>query len=222
MRIIEDLESISDGKLYDIRDMVKADAGGCDGCSACCHGVGELVALTPFDLYEIQRGTQLSFEALLGDKIELRHEGKLQVPYLKMMGDVEACSFLNSDNRCSIHGHRPSICRLFPLGRAYIDGDLKYFLQVDACSKESLGKVKVKKWIGIADYNANKQFILAWHNFIKALKFRMKFMSDDQELKVTNEYLIEMFYKIDDAHSEDFYDIFNQKLTEVKIKLGLL
>lgn len=222
MRIIEDLESISDGKLYDIRDMVKADAGGCNTCSACCHGVGELVELTPFDLYEIQKGTQLPFEALLLDKITLRDEGKLQLPYLKMIGDSERCSFLNDDDRCSIHGYRPSICRLFPLGRVYIEGDLKYFLQVGACTKPTLEKVKVKKWIGIEDYNKNKRFILAWHDFIKALKFRMKFIRDDQELREINDYLIEGFYKMDGIHKADFYRIFDERLADSKRKLGLI
>ena len=45
------LDEISDGKLYDIEDIVKADTCGCDGCNACCCDVGELVVLTPFDIY---------------------------------------------------------------------------------------------------------------------------------------------------------------------------
>ena len=34
------LEDISDGKLYGINDMVRADSGGCEGCSACCRKMG--------------------------------------------------------------------------------------------------------------------------------------------------------------------------------------
>ena len=43
MRSINILEEISDGKLYDIEDIVKADTCGCDGCNDCCRDVGELV-----------------------------------------------------------------------------------------------------------------------------------------------------------------------------------
>ena len=50
MKSINILDEISDGKLYDIEDIVKADTCGCDGCSDCCHDVGELVVLTPFDI----------------------------------------------------------------------------------------------------------------------------------------------------------------------------
>ena len=35
-----DLAEISDGKLYGAEDMVKADCGDCEGCSACCQGMG--------------------------------------------------------------------------------------------------------------------------------------------------------------------------------------
>ena len=35
-----DIREISDGKLYGAGDMVKADTGGCAGCSACCRGMG--------------------------------------------------------------------------------------------------------------------------------------------------------------------------------------
>ncbi len=31
-----DWKEISDGKLYSLNDMVKADCGDCKGCSACC------------------------------------------------------------------------------------------------------------------------------------------------------------------------------------------
>lgn len=35
------LEEISDGRLYEANDMVKADCQGCSGCCECCRGMGE-------------------------------------------------------------------------------------------------------------------------------------------------------------------------------------
>ncbi len=32
-----DIKEISDGRLYGVNDMVKADCGGCAGCSVCCR-----------------------------------------------------------------------------------------------------------------------------------------------------------------------------------------
>lgn len=222
MKVIETLDNISDGKLYDIKDMVKADAGGCQGCSACCHDVGELVELTPFDMYEIKRATEFNFSALLEKKVVLREEGKLRIPHLMNHGEKKACGFLNEDGRCSIHGYRPSICRLFPLGRVYEGDDFKYFLQVGACVKPKLDKVKVKKWIGIDNYKENKAFILSWYQFLKAIGFRVKFIRDEEELNKVNSYMIQTFYDFSIEEDMDFYTYFNKVLPEAKQHLGIL
>ncbi len=221
MRTLESLDEISDGKIYDIRDMVKADAGGCDGCSACCEGVGDLVELTPFDVYEISKCTGSAFTDLLGDKISLFDHKKVQLPHLKMHTESDKCSFLDSEGRCNIHAHRPNICRLFPLGRVYQKDDFKYFLQVNACTKQKLGKVKVKKWIGIANYEVNKAFILTWHHFIKALQFRLKFIKDSAEIDEINAYLHESFFNMT-TEDTDFYSVFDARIAEAKDKLGIL
>ena len=40
-----DLREISDGRLYTAEDMVRADCHDCQGCSACCHGMGNSIIL---------------------------------------------------------------------------------------------------------------------------------------------------------------------------------
>jgi hypothetical protein len=216
------LESISDGRIYGLKDYVSADSNGCEGCSACCFGVGELVKLTPFDTYEMTRGLKVSFDKLLSDHLELRTFDKITLPYLKMLGPAERCSFLSAEGRCVIHAYRPNICRMFPLGRVYTENDFKYFLQVDACVKPKLKKVKVEQWIGIENYENNKAFLLAWHNCLKALAFRFKFIRDDDELKAANDYLLETFYRMTLKDEEDFYTAFFDRLAEAKDRLGII
>lgn len=222
MKIIETLENISDGRLYDIKDMVKADAGGCQGCSACCHDVGDLVELTPFDVYEIKRGTGYDFSALLDKKVVLKEEGKLKLPHLINKGPNKACGFLSEKGRCTIHDYRPSICRLFPLGRVYEGESFKYFLQVNACVKPKLDKVKVKKWIGIDNYKENKAFIVSWYQFLKAIAFRVKFIRDKEALNQVNSYIIQTFYDCSLDEKMDFYTYFNKVLPQAKQTLGIL
>lgn len=222
MKSLRTLEGISDGKIYDIEDIVEADAGGCEGCSACCHGVGDLVVLTPFDVYEMVSHLNVSLDELLVDKIELRENNKILLPHLKMHGYSERCSFLNKDDRCIIHGHRPNICRLFPLGRVYENDDFKYFLQVDSCIKPNLEKVKVKEWIGIKNYQQNKAFILAWYRLLKALTFRLKFVQDEQERDTINNYLLDTFYRMTLKDGEDFYSEFLRCLPEAKKQLSII
>ena len=75
MKIKNGLAELSDGKLYGLNDMVKADTRGCDGCSACCHGVGNTIVLNPFDMYELITGTNRTYEELLNDNnlVDLGH-----------------------------------------------------------------------------------------------------------------------------------------------------
>ena len=219
MRSRNILEEISDGKLYDIDHMVKADTCGCNGCSDCCKDVGDLVVLTPFDVHEIVSHLGIGFDELLGDKIQLRTNNKISLPYLKMQDKTKNCSFLDKEGRCMIHSKRPNICRLFPLGRVYKDNDFKYFLQIGNCPKSDLKDVKVRDWVGIENYNENKKFILEWHNFIKALTFRLKFVRDEKEIDEINKVLLDNFYNIKE---DDFYAAFAKVLPEIKNKLGII
>lgn len=214
------LDEISDGKLYDIEDMVKADTCGCDGCSDCCHDVGDLVMLTPFDVYEITSYLGVDFDELLDDKIQLREDNKILLPYLKMQDKNKYCSFLNKEGRCMIHSKRPNICRMFPLGRVYKNDDFKYFLQIENCPKDNLEDVKVRDWLGIKNYYENKKFILEWHKFIKALTFRLKFMRDEKEIEEVNKIILDNFYRI--RIEGDFYNEFMKCLPEVKNRLGII
>ena len=215
------LNEISDGKLYDVEDIVKADTGGCNGCSDCCYDVGELVVLTPFDVYEIVSYLNIEFNQLIDDKIILRENNKILLPYLNMQ-ENKRCSFLNNKDRCMIHSKRPNICRLFPLGRVYKDNTFKYFLQVGNCPKENLNDVKVRDWVGIENYEQNKKFILDWHNFTKALSFRLKFVRDEEELKEINKILLDNFYNIKPNDGEDFYCQFERILPNIKSRLGII
>ncbi len=222
MRTIKTLEGISDGKLYDIDDYVKADTCGCNGCYTCCHKVDDLVEISPFDAYEIVSFLGVSIDDLIGNKLILRENNKIKLPYLKMVGETERCSFLSEAGRCGIHGHRPNICRMFPLGRVYENDDFKYFLQVGSCVMPNLKEVKVREWIGVANYDENKTCILAWYQFLKALRFRVKFVYDAGELEEMNCYILDTFYRIQLKEGEDFYTAFFRILPEAKQQLGIL
>lgn len=161
------LNDISDGRTYSENDMVKADTAGCAGCHKCCTGMGSSIVLDPYDVWQIKIGLNKSFQELLNEGlVELNMVDGLILPNLRMNED-ERCSFLNEEGRCSIHKLRPGICRIFPLGRIYENGEFKYFLQKDQCVKDNRAKIKIKKWIDIDNIPENRRFINEWHSFIK-------------------------------------------------------
>ena len=122
-----DINEISDGKRYQANDMVKLGCNDCMGCHSCCEGMEDTIVLDPYDIYRLTKNLDLDFTRLMQGRIALHVEEGLILPHLAMDEETGACSFLNEEGRCSIHAHRPGICRLFPLGRIYEDGGFSYF-----------------------------------------------------------------------------------------------
>lgn len=218
-----DIREISDGRFYTAGDMVRADTGDCRGCSHCCRQMVDTIFLDPWDLYQLQ-AAGWSFDALMAGgsgqspRIELEVADGLILPHLKPAADG-ACPFLDAAERCSIHERRPGFCRLFPLGRYYEGDDFRYILQVKECIRENRTKVKVKKWLGIAQLGRYEQYIRQWHAFTG----RLRHMADEtQSLRrqLCMAVLEEFYTKAWDT-SLDFYDQFEQRLRQAGARCGI-
>lgn len=213
-------EEISDGKLYDRNDMVKVGCEDCKGCSACCRGMGASIILDPYDIHLLSINLHKSFQELLNLFVELNVVDSIILPNLKMMGESEQCSFLDKEGRCSIHAFRPSICRLFPLGRIYEDHSFRYFLQINECKKQNRTKVKVSKWISINESDRNDKFIIEWHYLIKDLRNLVKNSKEDKIANAVNLSTLEMFFLTPYANDR-FYDDFFERVNLARNKWNL-
>lgn len=209
------LEEISDGKLYGLNDMVKAGCGDCNGCSACCKGMGHSIVLDPYDVNRLLLHLNMSFEQLLAASVELNVVDGVILPNLKMQDQEDSCIFLNEQGRCSIHTARPGICRIFPLGRYYENDDFSYILQVHECKKSNRTKVKVSKWIDTPDIKKNELFIKQWHSLVKSIQKLAVDGLEDALLKQLNLTVLTKFYMQPFDPNVDFYDQFQARLDEV-------
>lgn len=214
-----DIKEISDGKLYGPNDMVKADCRGCEGCSACCHGMGTSIVLTPLDIYRLEKELNASLGELMTKGVELNLADGVILPNLAMRGEKEACAFLNDSGRCTIHGARPDICRLFPLGRIYEEKGFRYFLQVYECEKKDRLKVKVKKWIDIPDPARHDKFISDWHAYLKKQEEILENDSSDESRKAVSMGILNTFYVRNYDRTKDFYEQFYERLEETEAVL---
>lgn len=147
------LEEISDGRLYSRNDMVRADCGGCKGAvTAARHGgIGDSRSVR---CVAAVRWTWCAVCRFAGAEAGAARGGCIILPNIKMDPKTDACGFLNEEGRCSIHGFRPGVCRLFPLGRYYSEEagkkEFHYFLQIHECPMPNKTKVKVNRWVGYA------------------------------------------------------------------------
>lgn len=201
-----DLNEISDGKRYGLNDMAKVGCDDCKGCSACCKGMGSSIVLDPLDAMRIEEALDLSFEELLVNHLELNVVDGIILPNLKMSGQDEACVFLNEEGRCSIHPARPSICRIFPLGRIYEDGAFSYFLQVNECKKTNRTKCKVSKWIDTPNLRENQKYVAEWHFFLKEYQDRIRAGASQEYAKQISMMILNAFFLTPFTEPSDFYE----------------
>lgn len=234
------LEDISDGKLYGENDMVKADTCNCTGCkSVCCYGMGSTIVLDPYDVHRLTAELQTTFEELLKDKLEINYVDKIMLPNLKMAENTGGCSFLSEEKRCAIHKARPSMCRLFPLGRYWEDeAHFKYILQTGQCKKSNLTKIKVKKWLDTPNLEQYNEYLIVWHRYIKRIEAAVSQIqqgmnvSEDgitdskklelaaTQIKTICLYTLKTFYATP-YPDEDFFESFKKRVKDAYIALGM-
>ena len=210
------LDEISDGKLYSSNDMARTDCKGCDGCSACCHGMGSSIVLDPLDVYRLSINLSKPVNELLAGPLELNVADGIILPNLKMTGTKEACSFLDADGRCTVHAFRPGICRMFPLGRFYENGSFRYFLQTKECSRENRTKQKIRKWIDMPEFGRYETFVADWHFFVRRLQDRLMQQSDMEAAQRINRYILQEFYFPGWDAEQNFYDQFSERLKKAQ------
>lgn len=222
MKRMVDLKQVSDGRLYSSGDMVKADCRDCEGCSACCRGMGSSILLDPMDVWRLRRDLHKDFSTLIEKEAELGMADGMILPNMKMDVRTDACPFLAGNGRCSIHDSRPGLCRLFPLGRYYEENGFRYFLQIYECRKKDRGKIKIKKWLGIPNLKAYEAYILSWHDFLEKCREGADTL-DEEKRRTLALYVLRRFYELPyyADSEENFYAEFAQRLTESEEKLGL-
>jgi len=195
-----------DTKFMTAKDMARLGCGECAGCSDCCKRMGSSILLDPYDIVLLKQGLALNFEQLLNGYIELEVHDGLILPSPVMRGDGEVCSFLSAAGRCEIHDFRPGLCRLFPLGRDYTSGELRYFLLEDACRKGNRSKVKIEKWLGIPELPRYERFLTDWHFLLKDLWEKIPEL-DDEQLRRINMSLLQLFYVADFQRGEFYREV---------------
>lgn len=209
------MEEISDGRLYNLNDMVKADCHDCVGCSKCCHDMVDTIILSPIDAYYLSKGLGRPFRELIEKEVALRVVDGVILPNMKMTADRNCCAFLDEQGRCSIHPFRPDLCRLFPLGRYYENGDFRYFLQTGQCDHPRT-KVKVGKWIDTPDPAAHREYVLRWHDLLKRAEEILE-NSEDEELNHNlNMAVLNVFYMTPYRTDEDFYEQFALRAEKIE------
>jgi len=86
----------------------------------CCRLLD--LALTPYDLLRLRKGTELHSEKLLENYIITEHTPDEPFPrfYLTMVDDGRGSCVFVGKSGCTVYKDRPGACRTYPLGRAAV------------------------------------------------------------------------------------------------------
>ena len=75
-----DIKDIWDGRFYGAEEKVRVGCNACEGCSDCCRTTGDSIILDPYDLYQLNKGTGLTFTEMIENQIEIRSVDGMILP----------------------------------------------------------------------------------------------------------------------------------------------
>ena len=114
----------------------------CDCCGKCCEFRNDII-LSPIDLQRIAHYFERDIPYIVHRycNVYIGNDSKLPVITLKSVGRKQSCPFLVK-KKCSINCVKPTVCRLFPLGRVKMvsedesESKMQYFIQYIECGKK--------------------------------------------------------------------------------------
>lgn len=215
--MLQDINEISDGKIYGAQDMARVGCSDCASCHSCCEQMGDTIFLDPYDVFRLTTALGQTFEELLNGALELHVETGVIVPNLKMREADSQCYFLNEQGRCTIHAHRPGLCRVFPLGRIYEEDGISYFLQKDGCKKDNRTKVKVSKWLDTPELKRYHRFLVDWHSAKKQIE---EMVTAGEDVRQINLLLLNLFFVKPYEAEHDFYEQFYERFAQFGQVMG--
>lgn len=203
------LDEISNGTLSTYNDMIRIGCDSCNGSASCCRFAEDTITLDPYDIWQLTQALGLTFEQLYSrNLIALSPVDGLLLPHLNFSSDTGSCPFLQEDGRCSIHAHRPGLCRLFPLARLITEDGIRYLLQIHECPCTSTPKTKIKNWLEIPGIRQYETYLIRWNEIMSATRSKLSAADGHEALTtVTSAFLRDFFFAPYDPEAS-FYEQF--------------
>ena len=119
----------------------------CTVCGKCCKN-REDIMMSPFDIYRAAKHLGRNPNEI-AERYCIWFVGEnsmLPVITIRMQGPEKVCPFLQQ-KKCIIHGAKPTVCALFPLGRITSEnGDVQYIIQNVNCGERDKEQT-VREWM---------------------------------------------------------------------------
>lgn len=153
----------------------------CKQCGKCCKNRKDIL-LNPYDLHRMSSVLGVSHQDIIERycTVYIGDSSRFPCVLLKPVGKEKVCPLLKN-NRCSVHQGKPTVCALYPLGRAMdyaaaagsasteepgncgepIKGSIFYFLNGSTCGARD-EEHTVEEWQGEYDLQESEAWFLEW------------------------------------------------------------
>ena len=157
----------------------------CKQCGKCCTRRNEPIMITGVDLFYMARALKVNqMDFIKANCLVYIGDGsKLPVMVLKET-KTGRCPLLKN-NRCSVHDDKPTVCKLYPLGRFTTSDEndsYKYFIQpVECAGCHNAKEQTLKKWLDSFGINDRDEASKRWTGLMYKLVnyFRKHYEDED-------------------------------------------
>ena len=148
----------------------------CTMCGQCCIN-REDILLNAKDVYHLAKILHTSCKQIVqkyGD-VYLGSTSRVPIVRLKSVGMDHRCPFLK-DNKCTVHELKPTVCALFPLGRAIsyekgkcdeVTQDMVKFIFTKPNCGDKNQKHSVLEWLMRSKIPIEDEFFLKWQTVFR-------------------------------------------------------
>ena len=145
----------------------------CTKCGKCCTQ-REDIMLTPRDVYNMAKELRMAPSEMIHEYCEvyIGHDSRFPNVRILPRGAIRRCPFLK-DRKCSIHRAKPTVCAMFPIGRAIKaksgrldieslkEKDIQYILQPITCGDDS-ETFTVRQYLEMYGLPVDDPFFFEW------------------------------------------------------------
>ena len=191
----------------------------CTCCGACCRNREDIV-MSGYDVMRIQNYLGIDFTELLEKYCELYVGRPSGIPLLRIKpkGAKKICPFLFR-SKCRIHEVKPTVCALFPVGRATAfvresgRPEVMYFVQQTNCGAKDVSN-NLQEWVRGCISEYDEKCGMLWNQMLRAV---LAFISGIKgEISGdTYSYVVQIMY-CGYENAEDFAEEITSRIDQIK------
>ena len=151
----------------------------CNKCGKCCINRDDIL-LSPLDLYRMSKKLNITpneFVTQYG-KAYIGDSSRMVIVRLKPQGSIKRCPLLK-DRKCSVHDAKPTVCAMYPIGRAFrMDSknsssntisteNIEYIFNGAHCGNAEIHTVR--EWFDSFGIPIKDEFFVEWQKTITEL-----------------------------------------------------